>query len=497
MAAILISEISIAQTDVSGTLNSNTHWTIAGSPYNVVGDIQIASAATLTIDPGVDVYFKNGSGIVINGAIQAAATKDQFIKFNGNEKGKIMLLFKSADLSKSVFTYAQFVGAQTAIQLADETESKQDAIKNSNVLTVASSVFLSTAIQTKGYKTNASLHLNNTTISSTQVTTFTSFSEIIEINNCVIGKSTIISNCYPDFVIQNSEIVGTSFTLNMATISGSTISDCKFIDGPNFIQGLTISDCKIVNAPLVLPKTQLFMMNCVVSYNSPVAIEFGTGNVYCSEITGNGTGTAIRLVSWIEGVIMGTCRIRNTTISRNSIGVEVAEQLQNFPEIDSSNFVNNNLYHLKNSSYYAVKGVNWWDSNDSTTIAAKIYDYLDDNKLALVNISKRLNAPYHSKFCTGHFISGITTIDKSKSFEMIVYPNPTSSLVNLQFQNLSNDTQNATAEIIDMTGHVVYIAQLDNLNVDQTLDLSGLTKGLYFCRVNTGNKSCIKKISIQ
>jgi hypothetical protein len=496
ITAIFLSKISIAQTDVSGTFSSDAHWTTAGSPYNVVGDIQLTSAATLTIDPGVQVYFKNGSGIVVNGAIHSVGTSAQNINFNGDVSGKIMILFRSADLSKSVFTFVQFMGYQTAIQLADETESTQDAIKNSNVLTVTSSFFISTAIQTKGYKTNASLHLDNTYISSTLLTTFELHSETIEINNGFIGKSTIISNCGPSFLIQKSEIVATSLTLNSATISGSTISGCNFIDGPNFIQYLSIDDCKITNAPLILPKTQLYMTNCAVSYDSPIAIEFGTGAVSCSEITGNGTGTAIRLVSWTDFTFVGICSIHNTTLNQNAIGVDM-EQLPAPPKIDSNNFVNNSLYHLRNLSGQPVNGINWWDSNDSTTIAAKIYDHEDDNKLLWVNISNRLRAPYHSAVCTGHLISGITTLDKSKSFEVTIYPNPSSAIVNLQFGNSSGGQKKVITEIVDMTGKVVYLKQQDNLDVDQTLDLSELTKGMYFCRVSAGNATIVKKIVIQ
>ncbi len=42
-------------TDVGGIINTDTTWTIDGSPYNIVETIQIAAGVTLTINPGVTV----------------------------------------------------------------------------------------------------------------------------------------------------------------------------------------------------------------------------------------------------------------------------------------------------------------------------------------------------------------------------------------------------------------------------------------------------------
>ena len=45
------------QTDVSGTINENTIWTLASSPYIVTGSVTVLNGVTLTIDPGVEVKF--------------------------------------------------------------------------------------------------------------------------------------------------------------------------------------------------------------------------------------------------------------------------------------------------------------------------------------------------------------------------------------------------------------------------------------------------------
>ena len=62
-----------AQTNVSGTINANTTWTTAGSPYIVTNTLTLSAGAVLNISPGVVVKFSSYySGIVlVNGTLNA------------------------------------------------------------------------------------------------------------------------------------------------------------------------------------------------------------------------------------------------------------------------------------------------------------------------------------------------------------------------------------------------------------------------------------------
>ncbi len=67
---------------VSGTLAADTRWYTINSPYLVVGDLTVASAATLTIEPGVDVLFNQGLGITVDGRLVAEGTDTNPIRFS-------------------------------------------------------------------------------------------------------------------------------------------------------------------------------------------------------------------------------------------------------------------------------------------------------------------------------------------------------------------------------------------------------------------------------
>lgn len=70
----------VAQTNVPGGNVSGT-WTLAGSPYNIQGSIQIQNASTLTIQPGVTVNFQGTYKLLVLGRLIAIGTSTDTIIF--------------------------------------------------------------------------------------------------------------------------------------------------------------------------------------------------------------------------------------------------------------------------------------------------------------------------------------------------------------------------------------------------------------------------------
>jgi hypothetical protein len=79
-------------TDVSG--NQSGTWDLAGSPYNIVGDITIPAGEILIIEPGVDVIATGDYKITALGNMEAEGTYSDSIRFygeNGTNWGGILL----------------------------------------------------------------------------------------------------------------------------------------------------------------------------------------------------------------------------------------------------------------------------------------------------------------------------------------------------------------------------------------------------------------------
>jgi hypothetical protein len=72
-----------ASTIVDGDITANATWTKTGSPYEVTTDISVVAGATLTVEPGVEVRFRQYASMDVAGTLIAIGTVSEGITFTG------------------------------------------------------------------------------------------------------------------------------------------------------------------------------------------------------------------------------------------------------------------------------------------------------------------------------------------------------------------------------------------------------------------------------
>jgi PKD repeat protein len=91
---------------------------------------------------------------------------------------------------------------------------------------------------------------------------------------------------------------------------------------------------------------------------------------------------------------------------------------------------------------------------------------------------------------TVHYVNSID--NKNFVFDVKVYPNPTKDNLNISMNGLMNDV---IFELTDMNGKVVQTTKVaaNQNHILQTMDLSGLAKGIYFLNIkDNANKQSVK-----
>ncbi|UCG70082.1 MAG: hypothetical protein JSV09_03440, partial [Thermoplasmata archaeon] len=85
--------LNVSGTTVSGTVydGNGGPWTVAGSPYIVVGTIDIPVGETLTIDPGVLVKFDDWYRISVDGNLSCVGTQATRINITSNKASPSIL----------------------------------------------------------------------------------------------------------------------------------------------------------------------------------------------------------------------------------------------------------------------------------------------------------------------------------------------------------------------------------------------------------------------
>ncbi len=94
----------------------------------------------------------------------------------------------------------------------------------------------------------------------------------------------------------------------------------------------------------------------------------------------------------------------------------------------------------------------------------------------------------------GDLVGTTEYLRKNESLLFELFPNPAHQEINIL---LNSDLQNEAHLIItDITGKNIYSGKINNQMVKTTIDLSGFSPGVYFAKLQSGNKSEVKKFVI-
>jgi parallel beta-helix repeat protein len=110
-------------TSVFGTIDTDTTWDLAGSPYNVVDHITINDGATLTIEPGVLVRFTGTYRILVDGNITAIGAPGNRINITSNTNPPSRQQWNTIEVNPIghvEFKYCDVSGATTALALESD-----------------------------------------------------------------------------------------------------------------------------------------------------------------------------------------------------------------------------------------------------------------------------------------------------------------------------------------------------------------------------------------
>ncbi|MBU2913443.1 T9SS type A sorting domain-containing protein [Reichenbachiella agariperforans] len=383
-------ERASGQTNVSGTLTTDTEWAIEGSPYILTSTVGVLSGVTLTINKGVEI--QGNFDLLVKGTITINGILGDSVEFS-----QTRLIFKSTNLSNSEINYVKYSNS-SGVQLADEAEHNQDGVKNSGILTVANSNFNDNAYaRTKGYDSGAKLILSNCSLINSIVKGYYPRTEVIEIIGCDIKSSTLNSASYNfgiylnDTKIDNGQFTigccGSNINLDNCEVNNSSFSDY------NDWYNVNIDNSIVTNTTFDLTSGHLTISNSRVIAGEGTTNHIAAETVELSNsiFDGNQSEFGVKIYGY-QGINGRNSSIQNCTF-QNYQNVISVERFNSF-DFKQNNLIDISGYSLVNNWPSNIDATeNYWGTDDENIIATQIFDGLDDINSGIVDFSSYLTSP--------------------------------------------------------------------------------------------------------
>jgi hypothetical protein len=253
LMGILITVVSMGQTNVSGGIFQNATWTLAGSPYVVTGSIVVFPNVTLNIEPGVTILIDNATSndiyIETRGTLNLVGTDQlpitvrtlqdtasvgwQGFKCISSQGGvlnadrfrisnAVTPFFYEAPLSLYNYTNCAFTYCDQAITVGNEVKLNKCLFKGNNSAVYGWSLFTIDS---------CTFSQNNTAINA--------YSTLFELSNSTFTENTN-AVVFSSGVFDTMTIRNCIFQMNGTGISSpnnGSIEMCSFLDNTNGIVG--------------------------------------------------------------------------------------------------------------------------------------------------------------------------------------------------------------------------------------------------------------------
>jgi hypothetical protein len=133
-----------------------------------------------------------------------------------------------------------------------------------------------------------------------------------------------------------------------------------------------------------------------------------------------------------------------------------------------------------------------WDITDSLSYIIKNYN----EDVWQVIFTGTTGSSQGKMYFTKEKIATVSLEENSPVINIGVYPNPTTSILNINFELVNTDNA-AQLYLYDMNGRVVKMISNDfqNSGFNQlTTDISDLQSGVYFLQIKSGGSSITKRV---
>jgi hypothetical protein len=381
-------------TNVNSVVGSNTAWTQAGSPYNLLGPTLVSSGVTLTIEAGAIVNL-NTYYLQINGTLVIEGTSDNPAVINSSTTNAGQIEFTASSTSWN--------------QQSDSGCIIKNAVLNQTVVSISDcSVYISNNV----FNDAAGMTTVNVAIDTSGGSSVISNNFF---NAC--GLNLDDNSTLTDNIIQG----GIGIYGGYPYISGNSISggSSYFFIGRDWDRDYSTVAIEGQSSPTLIDNTlssiafdvedgngndvfdALIANNTI---NGGIGIGSGTGTVVISNniISGSGitgssaiatTITKNLIINTNIGLQIGDAVVQNNTIMNSQIAISLDSAVS--PTITWNNIENSSQYNIKLSetSNDINASNNWWGTTDSQAINQTIYDFKDDFNLGNVSFVPFLTAP--------------------------------------------------------------------------------------------------------